>query len=156
MRYLILIMSMLFAVACGASNGEKPVAEPEISVLAADRFCGHKEGISLITSSELSGLQPMVVTQTVSNTKLDWSQFQILRINMGTQPNLGYSLSYAGGASLVGQRLIIPITWNRPEPGRMYAQMLVEPCLLLAIPRQGYEYIDVIDQDGHLRWSLNI
>ena len=154
MKYPIMMMTLLFTVACGASNGEKPELPLAVDLLAVDRFCGHKDGLSIIDSATPSALQPMVVTQTISKVKLDWTQSQVLRINMGSQPNMGYSLGYSGGARYEDKRLIIPIIWNRPEAGRMYAQMLVEPCLLLSIPRQGYESIEVIDQAGHLHWSL--
>ena len=145
---------VLWLSACSASNQDKADNMPVINKLAADRFCGNKSGISIITSPKQSSLLPMVVNQTLANTKLDWSKSQILRINMGQQANLGYSLDYQGGATLKGDTLLIPIHWNQPQAGMMYAQMIVEPCLLLSIPRQGYANIKIIDQDGRLRWSL--
>lgn len=146
---------VLWLSACSASNQDKVDNLPEVSILAADRFCGNKSGVSLITSPQQDASLPMVVNQTLANAKLDWSKFQILRINMGQQPNMGYSLGYQGGAKVIGSVLIIPVQWNRPQPGMMYAQMLVEPCLLLSIPRQVYERIQVIDQDGRTRWTLS-
>lgn len=154
MKVLALVLSLVFVSACGTSNADKDDSPPQVSVLAADRFCGQHAGLSLITSADQSAQQPMVVSQTLAKSQLDWSNYQILRINMGQQPNMGYSLAYPGGARLIEGRLQIPIQWNRPQAGRMYAQMLVEPCLLLSIPRRGYDSIEVVDQNGRLRWSL--
>ena len=141
--------------ACSANTPSSNVVNtPMVTSLASDRFCGFKSGATIISSPSEKALQSMAIYQTITRLKLDWSNYQILRIDMGQQPNMGYSLEYRGGATIDSNTLYVPVQWNTPQPGMMYGQMLVQPCLLLSIPRTGYEQIDIRDQDGRLRWSV--
>lgn len=151
----LLLLLGTWLIACSASNQDKSDIVPMVTTLAADRFCGSKSGLYLINSERQQfTLQPMSISQALEKSQIDWLKQKALRINMGQQPNMGYSLEYQGGAKIIDGRLRIPVKWNTPQPGMMYAQMLVEPCLLLSIPRDGYEAIEVVDQDGRLRGSL--
>ena len=150
-----MLLTLLWLGACGASHHDKQQEIPVVTTLAMDRFCGTKAGLYLINSAKQQfTLQPMSISQALEKSQIDWLKQKALRINMGQQPNMGYSLAYQGGAEIIDGRLRIPVKWNTPQPGMMYAQMLVEPCLLLSIPRQGYNSIEVVDQDGRLRESL--
>jgi len=154
-KAIVCSVLLLWLSSCSANNqSSKAVDTPVVSSLATDRFCGFQSGVTIISSPSEKTLQPMVISQTIDRLKLDWANYQLLRINMGQQPNMGYSLKYRGGAKIDSNTLYIPVQWDTPQPGMMYGQMLVQPCLLLSIPRTGYEQIDIRDQDGRLRWSV--
>ncbi|MDH5518299.1 MAG: hypothetical protein OEY36_10870 [Gammaproteobacteria bacterium] len=128
--------------------------EMEVKKLATLRSCASQQGVSLISDANQAQKQLLPISQAINRAAPDWNRVQLLLINMGQQANLGYSLDYQAGASVKDAILQIPIEWNLPQPGRMYGMMIVSPCLLLSIPRHGYNSIEVRDQTAQLRGSL--
>lgn len=81
----------------------------------------------------------------------------VVQINMGLKSTGGYRLAltedvYVSEDSWVNMGL----KWNTPSKGAMLTQALTSPCLLVAIPKQEYRGIRIIDQAGkiHLQMSL--
>ncbi|MDH5394133.1 MAG: protease complex subunit PrcB family protein [Gammaproteobacteria bacterium] len=146
---------LCLALVIGLSASTAALAnDVKVTKLATLRSCGSQQGLSLISDAGQAAKQLLPIAQTISRHKPDWKRVQLLLINMGQQANMGYSLDYQAGANVEAQVLQVPIQWNIPQPGRMYAQMIVSPCLLLSVPRQGYRSIEVRDQTGQLRGSL--
>ncbi len=75
----------------------------------------------------------------------------IVLVSMGRKRTGGYSLGLADKALLQDGWAVLPVTWNIPAQGMMLTQALTSPCLLMAIPRQHYKGIRVLDQHGRVR-----
>lgn len=61
----------------------------------------------------------------------------LLALFMGRQPTPGYRLTLAGDAIGFpsGDRAVIRVHWTEPDPGKVHAQVVTRPCLLVALPR---------------------
>ena len=153
-----IFLSVLFLLAsCGTDISQKANAAVQVKKILSENFCSPSQSLLIIDADSDLSRQPITIAQAITRYQPDWSQEQLLLINMGQQANLGYSLGYIDGARLEKLSLVIPVEWNQPESGRMYAQMIVQPCLLLSIPKQGYNEIIVLDQNGTIRFqSKNI
>jgi len=98
----------------------------------------------------------------ISNSKpkppsIDFSRDGVLLISMGQQQTGGYAVKLASNQlEVANDRVKIQIEWITKKPGMMTVQMLTNPCLLLEIPRAGYDTIDVIDQSGNVRVSVSV
>ena len=95
----------------------------------------------------LPRIQPPVV---------DFSRSGVLLIGMGQRPTAGYSLSLAEDSpQLKGDTLEIRVDWQEPIPGRLQAQVITTPCLLLKIPTVAFRQVRIIDQTGQVRVSAS-
>jgi len=142
----VLVCALGLATACASADDQR---RTEVKVVASVLHCGSGAGLQLITQA-----QDWPATLATVLPNLDWSRQQILLVRMGTQANPGYALQYSEGATLQAKTLDIPLAWQQPDPQRMYPQMIVEPCLALSIPRQGYSNIVVRDQSGTIKFRL--
>ncbi|HUP91125.1 MAG TPA: protease complex subunit PrcB family protein [Solimonas sp.] len=72
-------------------------------------------------------------------------------VEMGERSSAGYGLAVSRTAGRRGEDLILRATFLSPAPGRMTAQMITSPCVLVSIPQANYRAVEVIDQGGTLR-----
>lgn len=85
---------------------------------------------------------------------LDFAEERLIYIHMGARRTGGFRLEMAGEtADLVDNTLVIPLIWGEPSKDAIVTQMLTHPCVLLSVPRGGYERIDVVDEQGRTRLS---
>ncbi len=80
-----------------------------------------------------------------------------LWIKMGIRRTGGFGLYLAKPTALVqhGQAVII-VDWRRPPPGAFVTQAITNPCLLLKVPKGGFEKILVQDQHGNIRARIKV
>ena len=65
----------------------------------------------------------------------------------GQKPSSGYSIElYKSDASLIDEKLHLPVRTRRPAEGTAQAQMITSPCAIFLLPRVSYSEI-VIDND---------
>jgi hypothetical protein len=75
-----------------------------------------------------------------------------LWIAMGLQPSSGYELDLgSGGASAVGDTLIVSVKWQEPMADRHYAQVITFPCMVLALQQGRFRSVRVVDEEGVVR-----
>lgn len=83
---------------------------------------------------------------------VDFDRSLVLRLSMGTQPNPGHRLGVIGArVEGVGRRLVVETIWAPPEPDRMYAAMVAQPCVIVSVPRGDYGSVAVLDAQGRER-----
>jgi hypothetical protein len=88
---------------------------------------------------------------------MDFAAERLIYIQMGARPTGGFHLDLAGDSAHVqGQALVIPVRWEIPPKDALLTQALTHPCLLLAAPRGVYERIEVVDQGGRTRLSVEL
>ena len=85
---------------------------------------------------------------------VDFKQYGVLLISMGVQPTAGYRLNFLPSAHRVvlrGRTLQVGLAWEEPPADSIQAQVLTHPCLLLQVPRQSFNRVEVFDQSGTIR-----
>ena len=90
--------------------------------------------------------------------EVDFSNDGVLLIAMGPRPTSGYRLNKLAQQEPRSGRigLQVPVAWQEPSADSAQAQVLTNPCLLLAIPNQDYKRIRVIDQNGAVKLETEI
>ncbi len=73
----------------------------------------------------------------------------LLAISRGTQPTPGYSLTL-DGAHRRDRTAVVSVQWHVPAPGAVLAQMVTDPCLVVALPRADFQRVEAVDQNGEL------
>lgn len=74
---------------------------------------------------------------------LDLDAFTYSLIALGAKPNPGYGLEVTSDqGSYTDGVLVLPVSETQPDPEKMYAQMMVSPCVVLATPLVG-KVIDI-------------
>ena len=88
---------------------------------------------------------------------VDFNASRALLVRMGQQPTAGYSLSLSPeGCGISGRNALISLVWKEPAQGMATAQVITHPFILLKISRGGYDAVQVVDQDGQVRFDLPV
>lgn len=90
---------------------------------------------------------------------VDFEQYGVLLVTMGQQPTSGYRLNFLPSAHRVilsGRTLQINLAWEQPPPDSIQAQVLTQPCLLLQVPRRSFTRVEILDQQGTVRFGRRI
>ncbi|WP_430462702.1 protease complex subunit PrcB family protein [Thalassolituus sp. LLYu03] len=69
-----------------------------------------------------------------------------LTVALGERPSAGYGIELVGQLEQAGE---YDLTYRetRPQPGRMYAQVITQPCLQVIMPK-GWKQVTVTNQDN--------
>jgi hypothetical protein len=88
----------------------------------------------------------------------DFDRSLVLRLSMGQQPNPGHRMGVTGAQveSGASRRLVIHTVWATPEPGRMYAAVVTQPCVIVAVPRGDFTSVVVLDAQRRERASATL
>jgi hypothetical protein len=146
---LWLIISMYSMSSYSSENKMIQVIE-----LATSMQCDENNGASIIFSKGDVKRESGDIQLLLGSSKIDWATHYLLKLNMGIKSNTGYFLKYQGGAYIDNMVLTVPVKWKSPQADGMYAQVMVNPCLILSIPRVGYKKIQILDDAGLTRWSI--
>lgn len=144
---------LVAATGCAAPGDNSPLFE----VLVDNNHCPFEsEQLRLISNSkELKKLvqqfnaenqwsgRPIMIGQSAPTEKIlntailsqlnsiDFTSQSVVLVARGSQPNPGYSLSQTSSqARIEDGQLYLPVRYDSPDPGRMYPQVVVSPCLL--------------------------
>jgi hypothetical protein len=83
--------------------------------------------------------------------------FWLVRVDMGQQPSGGYGLKLLSDKLAVsGQTASFALQWVKPKPGMAQIQILTFPCLYLKIAKGDYIHLEVVDEEGTVRHSLDL
>lgn len=85
---------------------------------------------------------------------VDFAREQLLVVSMGQQSSGGYALGFIDAQRRPDQVLAVTVEWQRPAPDTMQAAVMTQPCQIIAIPKADYRLIEIIDQQGALRFRL--
>lgn len=98
---------------------------------------GVAEGTTLIRNqSELESMFSPLLSSREPLPQIDFDTQMAVLLSMGMKPNAAYRfelMSYTG--HVIDDVLVLPVRELGPEPGKMYAQMITSPCLLLTLER---------------------
>ncbi len=161
--------------ACQA-GGSTPVppgtAEQRVDwqVLHADAYCGSVQAAvtriadaqALAAATRGGDLQipadPPSSPPPAPALAIDFQRTLVLKLSMGQRPNAGWQFqvqSMARPATPTGP-LTIHTLWKSPEPGTLQAQVMTQPCVIVAVPRGGERSVQMVDQTGQAKAVLKL
>lgn len=81
---------------------------------------------------------------------IDFDRSAAFVVFMGPRPTAGYDIElHDDRADVQRASLTIPASWREPAPGSMVAQVITNPCLVIAVPAERYESVTVRDRLGN-------
>ena len=150
-----IVQVSLFLSGCTAFGGTpfqyKPVySSTQCETMGSDpdiRLIKNTREWSAFFNKHLNGRQlPPPVLPNV-----DFSDAVLLIVYAGVKPTTGYRVFADEEKIKIKDGILeIVIDIQTPPPGRMQAQMLTAPCLILRIPSKGYQKINITDSAGRL------
>lgn len=164
----ITVLMLLFASACISSQpsdaGEATISVRVLYKSALGGGTHNRPAATWITGQNLyrSTYQRLVRTtldpqQKHSPPFVDFKRERVLLITMGQRPTGGYLLDLARpSAVVISNRIIVYLTWFKPPAGAILPQVITSPCILLSLPKGDYSSIQVKDQTGRIRFTVNI
>ncbi len=137
-------MVVLLLVAFSTTAGDRLPPQVEVESLVAGVRCGD------------AGMGVRWLSRGDIYQRFADDDRHLLLISMGQQSSAGYSLTLLSTtAPLVDGVVSLQVAWNSPPADMMVAQVVTEPCLVLALKRQTYEGVQVLDVHGKLKVSLS-
>ncbi|MES9990744.1 MAG: protease complex subunit PrcB family protein [Candidatus Thiodiazotropha sp.] len=133
-----------------------------ISVLEKGYVCGVSQaaGVELVSDN---------VAKQTDNTRISATQEKslesdpgtnpnwIVRVDMGQQPSGGYGLRLiSDNLEISSDTARVALEWLQPKSGSMQVQALTYPCIYLQVAKGRYTRLDIIDQHGEVRHSLDL
>lgn len=112
------------------------------------------EHLSLVYSR----LHRNIIGSSVSGPpEVDLSSFILLMVDMGHLPTSGYGIELADRTvQVAGGTADIRVVWVEPAPGSMQAQVISSPCIMIKLPRTGYDSVSLTDQNGRVLLKLGL
>ena len=140
--------------ACQAQAPASPTPVPH-QVLHASTQCGADAPL-VERIADAGVLKQAIAGRMVGGTpaapSVDFDRSLVLRLSMGQQPNPGHRMGVTGArVEGAARRLVIDTVWATPEPGRMYAAVVTQPCVIISVPRGDYGGVAVLDAQGRER-----
>ena len=131
--------------------------EVNVRTLTSGLQCGKSKGVTIVelgSREELGVQQPALLPGDLASA---FSSERIFVISMGLHPTAGYSLSLAHArARLEYDVVTIPLIWHEPARGAITAQVITQPCLIVALEKRQYAGVRVVDQSGVERARLEL
>jgi hypothetical protein len=81
---------------------------------------------------------------------VDFNHQLVMQLSMGRQPTAGSRFQLVSVTQNPNARqLTVHTVWSPPEPGRLHATVVVQPCVVFSVPRGDYRSVRVLDQHGN-------
>jgi hypothetical protein len=152
------------AIAAGCAGAVPPGAAAPVEVIYAGAQCGSQDTEERATyiadaatlARSYAATRRFILNGDTPPPAVDFSREAALLVSMGTKPTAGFGLSLTDKpARIFGNTLEVILDWQSPPRGSAVAQVLTSPCLILKIPRDGYNEIRVFNRAGRTRARLN-
>jgi hypothetical protein len=136
----------LLLTACAVQATVEPTGEVGVRTLASGLQCGKGERATIVeldsTEARQSALLPGDLASALNSER-------VFVISMGLRPTAGHSLSLAQKRARLEHGVVtIPVVWHEPVPGAITAQVITQPCLIVALEKRRYAGVRVVDQSG--------
>ncbi|PUB83380.1 MAG: hypothetical protein B6D72_13130 [gamma proteobacterium symbiont of Ctena orbiculata] len=145
-----------------ALSGCNTMTSLSVSVLEKGYVCSINQsaGVHLVSDTsakEADNTRIGASRQKHPETDPASESFWIVRVNMGQKPNGGYGLRLiSDNLEISSDRASVALEWLQPKPGSVQIQVLTYPCLYLQIAKGNYSRLDIVDQHGEVRHSLDL
>lgn len=161
-----LAMALVLAGGACAATGSRGGAAAGVEVVFRAAMCGdtsREPAVTWIgTAPALRAVYKRIRRHQTgegagASMPVDFSSRAVVWVQMGMQPSAGYGLSLQDPAAEIdAATLTLHVKWLEPSPDRVYAQVVTRPCLLVAVPRAGYDRVRVRDQKGTVRMEAEV
>jgi hypothetical protein len=137
-------------------DADERAGEVSVRVLASGLQCGKGKGVTIVeldSRQELDARHSALMSGDLASA---FNSERVFIISMGLHPTAGYSLSLAHARARLDHGVAtIPLTWHEPAPGAITAQVITQPCLIVALEKRQYTGVRVVDQSGVERAAWN-
>ena len=140
----------LMLTACAVQDTDERAGEVGVRTLTSDIQCGKSKDVTIVElDARQSALLPGDLASALNSER-------VFVISMGLRPTAGYSLSLAHARARLEHGVVtIPLAWREPAPGAITAQVITQPCLIVALEKRQYAGVRVVDQNGVERAAWN-
>ena len=88
---------------------------------------------------------------------LNFSESSVFVVSMGRQSSAGYDIElHEDRAPIQDASLTIPANFNKPSADMMTAQVMISPCVVVAVPAKRYETVAVRDRLGNTLLKVHL
>ena len=145
-------MAALWLYGCGsvANQIEEKAAVLPVTIVASGTQCnlGDRELNArwVVDEGDVAQLLERMDDGGITPAALDFARQRVLLISLGPKPTPGYGLDIAANAVIVDDTLKLEVTPTSPPPGAILVQMLTTPCMMLAMPASGYQWLALVEK----------
>lgn len=153
-RLSLFALSLLLS-ACTGQNANSHANEMNVRVLTSNLQCEKARGLSLVEINSSAELSARLPNFTAADIDAMLKNERVLMISMGTRPTAGYLLSLTPARARLDRKILsISIIWREPAPDSIVAQVITQPCLIVAVEKGDYNEVRAVDQNGVERARL--
>lgn len=161
-KLLILILCILIfsGIACSGAANKGGLFYIDAEVVYRSTQCnGPENGPSaewILNDKDLSlvygRLRRHIIGPSVSAPPdVDFFSNLILLVDMGRVPTSGYGIDLADSTvKITGRTAEIKLSWKEPAPESIQTQVITSPCILIKLPKAGYDAVTLTDQKGRI------
>jgi hypothetical protein len=156
MRGNLAALLCLMMTACAAQETDEHAGEVSVRALTSGLQCGKGKGVTIVELDSKEGLDARHSTLLPGDLASTLNSERVFVISMGVYPTAGYRLSLARTRARLEHGVVtIPLTWHEPAGSAITAQVITQPCLIVAVERRQYTGVRVVDQNGVERAAWN-
>ena len=167
MRLITLIIFAVLTVllfACGGSDVKKSSTVVATQIYAGFH-CGSSSGQAsvewiadqMLLEGAFSKLSKQFSATGTAAPKVDFSSQRVVLVYMGQRPTAGYGLRLASNKfRAYEQTAEVTLEWVKPGKGMVTAQVITNPCVVLTVPKAGYERLQIVDTGGEVRLRIEV
>lgn len=152
-------LGLMLMVAAGCNT----LAPLSVSVVERGYVCGINQGagVQLVSDSPSKQADSSRIgdapQESQDGSEVEHDQFWVVRVSMGQQPSGGYALRLISDhLEISSDTARVALEWLLPEPNSVQIQALTYPCLYLKVAKGNYTRLDIVDQQGEVRYSLDL
>ena len=167
MRIITFIISTVLTVllfACGGSDVKKSSTVVATQIYSGFH-CGSSSGQAsvewiadqMLLEGAFSKLSKQFSVAGMAAPKVDFSSQRVVLVYMGQRPTAGYGLRLASNKfRTYKQTAEVTLEWTKPGKGMVTAQVITNPCVLVSVPKAGYERLQIVDTGGKVRLMVEV
>jgi len=145
-QLMAMLLLVLMTTACSAPGGAVTAPFPQVRQVAQSAHCGLTgPGVVLVRSDKQRETLLDVYGQNITTDvirKVDLNKERLVIIALGQQPTAGYRVGLKA-ATATGQTLRLVVNVDSPGPGKIVAQVVTSPCVVLAVASHGWQRLEV-------------
>jgi hypothetical protein len=156
MRGNLAALVCLLLTACAVQDADEHAREVGVRTLTSGLQCGKSKGATIVELDSIEELDAQQFALLPDDMASTFNSERVFVISMGLRPTAGYRLSLAHARARLDHGVVtIPVIWHEPAPGAITAQVITQPCLVVALEKRHYTGVRVVDQSGVERAAWN-
>jgi len=148
MNFKWFVLAGLLSISSACSQQPVSIQGLVIQTIHASNTCGITEATikSIDSQADLNHLMQTMPKSfglgEMFEPDINYEHQMLILYAIGQKPSAGYSIEqYGSDASLIDQKLHLPVRVQSPAEGSVQAQMITSPCAIYLLPRVHYSEI---------------